>query len=206
MGSKLLQNYGKRMTTAGFDNGHKLLEGGLNHTKTAASNVYERFMNKPNKSVPCDQDREGNYCSLRNTYSTKEVESMTGITDTYVDTVDDRQCLIQEFSRDSQILNELSKIQFDPTTGRVTDEEALKQGITHISKMDDGSYRVALDMEKNQIKDYRSFAGGTRCQVKTGVDYARDDMNFAAAAIERMQKAKSDSSSSASSNPSTQAS
>lgn len=133
-----------------------------------------------------DLDLDGNANSEVHTYNGRDAAD-AGIMNMYQQKVDENQCLVQEFSGDAAVVGDLSKISFDETTGRVTDEKALSQGITHISRMENGNYRVALDMKKNNIKECRSMGGGSRYQVKTSVEAGCDDMNYTSKAIERMQ-------------------
>ncbi len=197
-GSRTLQKYANRMAAGGF-NGMNALGGDLSQAaKNTLANVTEHFKDK---SVHldrkfCDYDFNKNPSSELHTYSGRNAEKLSDITDTHAEMIDDKQCLVQEFSKDAAIMNDLKNIQFDPTTGRVTDEEALKRGITHISKTDEGHYRVALDMQKSGIKECRSVGNGSRLYIKTEVGKGCDDMNYVAKALEGYQPATPTSSSS----------
>ena len=131
-----------------------------------------------------DFDLNGKANSQIHTYNGRTAANKNGIVDMYQTEIDGQQSLVQEF--DASLLAEdgalfdLSQISFDESTGRVTDELALAQGITHISKLENGNYRVALDMQKIGVKEVRKAGNGSRYQVKTEVDKGRSDMNYLA--------------------------
>lgn len=196
-GSRTLQKYANRMAAGGF-NGMNALGGDLskaiqtrNERKVGGNSEVPCF-----DTTPCDEDLSGNASSTRYSYNAEKAEELSGITNTHAEMVDGNQCLIQEFSKDAAIMDDLKNIQFDPTTGRVTDEEALKRGVTHISRMENGHYRVALDMQKSGIKECRSTGNGSRLYIKTEADKGCDDMNYVAKALEGYKPTTSDSSSS----------
>ena len=105
----------------------------------------------------------------------------------YEDTIDGRDYIVQEYSQElvNEVLKDLPNIKFDPTTGKVTDEEALKRGIHYISKTEDGRYAVALDQEALGVKSYHTASDGTRHTVKMKGDNVCEDMNFTKYALNK---------------------
>lgn len=132
------------------------------------------------KKEACDFDMNKKANATQCTYdSTLAQES--GIETSYQDTIDGRDYIVQEYSEDlvNGQMPDLSKINFDETTGKVLDEEALKLGIHYMSKTDSGGYCVALDQETLGVKSYNTAANGSRHTVKMKGNESCDDMNFA---------------------------
>ena len=144
------------------------------------------------ESKKTDYDANGNHNSEIHTYNGQDAYDQ-GIVSTSQAIVDGRQCLVQEFGENSEIYKQLQDIKFDPSTGIVTDEKALAAGFTHVSKTDDGNYRVSMDMEKIGVRSARSYAGGSRYEIKTATGKGTDNMNYAERALENMKNSQSQS-------------
>lgn len=134
----------------------------------------------------CDFDMNKNACATECTYDNRIAED-SGILQSYEDTIDGRDYIVQEYSQElvNEVLKDLPNIKFDPTTGKVTDEESLKRGIHYISKTEDGRYAVALDQEALGVKSYHTASDRTRHTVKMKGDNVCEDMNFTKYALNK---------------------
>lgn len=180
-GNKFLQKAGRATAASGVNSWKDGRQISQNNAEYKGANKRPHL-----SSVETDFDLNNKASAKLHTYNGAAAKD-AGIVHMSQELVDGKQCLIQEFSADAvKNMPNLHGIEFDAETGRVTNEAALSAGITHMSKMDNGNYRVALDMQKSDIKGFRSMGGGSRYEVKTGVDSGRLDMNYTAAALERM--------------------
>lgn len=178
-GAKFLQRAGRQVSGSAYSS--------LGKVAGYAADKLEQRKFKVG-TTPVDEDINGNASAEKHLYDGKAVQE-AGVVASGVEKVGGKDCLVQELSADAvENMKGLSDINYDKVTGKVLDQAALDAGITHMSKTDDGNYRIGLDMKKAGVHDFRSMGNGSRFEVKTDVGGGRDDMNFVAAAMSRMNE------------------